>query len=60
MKRFLMQDVLKPAFRRVGSTMGGALLALGATAELASQTETVVTALMLFGADLYMSKQGRR
>lgn len=56
----LLQNVLAPVARRLGSLAGGAVLAFGAEAELVAQTETVVAGLVLVAIDLVASHINRQ
>ncbi len=59
MKGFILKELLAPTARRLGTASAGALVALGATNELASQIEIVVPALVAFTADLIFSYRSR-
>ncbi|MCA2009588.1 hypothetical protein [Tritonibacter mobilis] len=39
--KFLLEEMLRPASRRIGTLLGGALLGIGATEQLAGQVEVV-------------------
>jgi hypothetical protein len=56
----LLNSVVKPLIRRVGSTAAGALVVWGANAELASQVEVGLTALCLIGIDLWLSNLDKK
>lgn len=60
MKRSILENLLMPASRRVGSMIAGGLLALGATQGLTDQVELLIPALIAFCADLGLSKWNRR
>lgn len=55
-----VQEVLKPAMRRIGSLIAGGLLSLGAAQGLADQAEILFPALIAFLADLVLSHMGRK
>lgn len=59
MKRMIVNEVLKPLARRLGSVIAGGLLALGATQDLASQVELCVPAALALLADLILSHMNR-
>lgn len=59
MYKFVVQDLLKPVSRRIGTAIAGGLVALGATQPLAEQVELVVPALIAFVADLILSYRER-
>lgn len=58
--KFVIEEVVGPLSRRMGSAIGGALLALGATNDLALQVEVVSAALIAFACDLVLSKRFRK
>lgn len=51
----LLENVLAPVARRVGSLAAGAVLTYGATADQAASVETLVSAMVLLLADLGQS-----
>lgn len=57
--KILVQELLGPLGRRLGSMAAGGLLALGAAQGLADQVEIVVPALVALGADLGLSHWSR-
>lgn len=68
MKRFLIQELVKPASRRLGSIVAGALVTLAATKApeyqaqveiVAEQLKLLIPAAIAFGADLALSHRGR-
>lgn len=62
MKNFLagiVDRVVGPAIRRVGSVLAGMLASYGMTVEGSAQVEVAVVALGLFVVDLVISNLGR-
>ncbi|WP_114963025.1 hypothetical protein [Tritonibacter mobilis] len=58
--KFLLEEMLRPASRSIGTLLGGALLGIGATEQLAGQVEVVAASLVLFAADLVASHVQRK
>lgn len=57
---FIVQDLMKPIGRRLGTFVAGILIGLGATQELALQVETLIPVVLAFAADLALSKRARK
>lgn len=55
----LLENVIAPVARRLGTASAAAVTSYGATAEVASAVEIVVLFLVGFAADLIMSKRNR-
>lgn len=51
-----MKTLISPIFRRIGSVLGGALLAAGMTQTDANLVVNASVALALFGMDIALSK----
>lgn len=57
---FIVQDLLKPIGRRLGTFASGMLIGIGASQELAMQVEMLIPVLLAFAADLALSKRARK
>lgn len=57
--KFLLDEVVKPLLRRIGTVAGSTLSALGASSELTSQVETVVPLVLGLLFDLAWSHRNR-
>ena len=60
MKAFVLQQLVGPTLRRVGTMIGAYLVSVGASMDLASQIETAAIAAALFAVDLLSSASNRR
>lgn len=56
----ILENIVKPLVRRVGSVAAGALATWGATAEQTAQVEAAVGALALIAVDLWLSNLDKR
>lgn len=56
----ILENIVKPLVRRVGSVVAGGLVTWGATAEQAAQIETAVGALALIAVDLWLSNLDKK
>jgi hypothetical protein len=60
MKSFIIRELLAPIVRRTGTFLGGFLVSVGMEADLATQIEASVIALVLFSIDLVNSYVERK
>jgi hypothetical protein len=57
---FVLSELAKPIFRRLGTVLGTALLSMGYAAEQTVAVETAVTSLGLIFIDLVLSHKERK
>lgn len=60
MFNLVVQNLIKPAVRRIGTMLGATLVGLGMASETAMQIEDAAIAALLFAADLVLSYRERR
>ena len=56
----ILENVIKPLVRRVGSVAAGSLVTWGATAQQAAQVEAAIGALALIAVDLWLSNLDKK
>jgi hypothetical protein len=60
MYNLVVQNLIKPAVRRIGTMLGATLVGLGMATDTAMQIENAAIAALLFAADLVHSYRERR
>jgi hypothetical protein len=60
MKHFVIEEIVRPASRRVGTAVATGLIAYNIDAELAQQIAVGVSAVFMIAADLAASYLNRR
>lgn len=53
----LLEQILKPTLRRIGSAIAGTAVTLGATTEQVGTIEAAIVALVGVGVDLWLSNR---